>query len=77
MKQLPVKRQGHAFRGFPSLIPILYLKLPHKHYAPGEYIRQPTSNSEIGNVDYSKEEKYIVCNDGVIVLLSNSSSNLI
>lgn len=65
IKQLPVKRMWHLFRGFPALIRIVFPELPHETYEVQNYFE--TDNNSIARVSNDFSNIYAI--GGVIQLV--------
>ncbi len=68
IRDLPVKRMWHLFRGFPSLLKMVFPELPHEYFEVGDFCEKD-SNSE---TRLSEDFSHIEAKNGIIELIDFS-----
>lgn len=68
IRNLPVKRMWHLFRGFPSLLKMVFPKLPHEYFEVGDFCEKDSNDETIVSDDFS----HIEAKNGIIRLIDFS-----
>lgn len=68
IRYLPVKRMWHLFRGFPSLLKMVFSELPHEYFEVGDFCEKDSN----GETMVSEDFLHIEAKDGTIELIDFS-----
>lgn len=68
IRNLPVKRMWHLFRGFPSLLNMVFPELPHKYFEVEDFCEKDGNDETIVSDDFS----HIETKNGIIKLIDFS-----